>query len=248
MTRESTALLLKGRYELGALVGQGGLAAVYRARDANLGRDVAVKVFRDNANAEEVFARQEAEVNMLATLVHPGIVTLLDAAVDRNATSTRIYYVMELVEGRDLRSRLDEGPLPPRQVAQLGSDIAEALEYVHHRDIVHRDIKPANILLGDYLDDGRMRAKLTDFGIATVGGSDPLTGDEVVTGTAAYLSPEQASGAAVESSTDIYSLGLVLLQCLTGRVPFEGRRSTPHWHGCSMTWRFPTSSPRSGGC
>jgi serine/threonine protein kinase len=223
VTLESASLLLKGRYELGTLIGEGGLAAVYRARDANLGRDVAVKVFRHSANADDVFTRQEAEVNLLATLAHPGVVTLLDAAVDKSsAGSTRIYYVMELVEGRDLRARLDEGPLPPRQVAQLGADIAEALEYVHHRGVVHRDIKPANILLGDYLDDGGMRAKLTDFGIATVGGSDPLTDEDVVTGTAAYLSPEQASGAAVEVSTDVYSLGLVLLQCLTGRLPFDG--------------------------
>ncbi len=223
MTRESAALLLKGRYELGTLIGQGGLAAVYRARDANLGRDVAVKVFRDSANADADFGKQEAEVNLLATLVHPGVVTLLDAAVDRSQVgSTRIYYVMELVEGPDLRTRLEEGPLPARQVAQLGADIAEALEYVHHRGVVHRDIKPANILLGDYLDDGQVRAKLTDFGIATLGGSDALTGDEVVTGTVAYLSPEQASGGAVDASTDVYSLGLVLLQCLTGRLAFEG--------------------------
>lgn len=223
MTLESASLLLKGRYELGTLIGEGGLAAVYRARDASLGRDVAVKVFRHTADADDVFSRQEAEVNLLATLAHPGVVTLLDAAVDKNsAGSTRIYYVMELVDGVDLRERLEEGPLPPRQVAQLGADIAEALEYVHHRGVVHRDIKPANILLGDYLDDGRMRAKLTDFGIATVGGSDALTEDQVVTGTAAFLSPEQASGAAVDTSTDIYSLGLVLLQSLTGWLPFEG--------------------------
>jgi len=223
VTLESSALLLKGRYELGTLIGQGGLAAVYRAHDILLGRDVAVKVFRETADTDDVFAKQEAEVNLLATLAHPSLVTLLDAAVDRNANgTTRIYYVMELVDGRDLRERLERGPLPPRQIAQLGADIAEALEYLHHRGVVHRDIKPANILVGEYLDDGSVRAKLTDFGIATIGGSDPLAEDDVVTGTVAYLSPEQASGGAVDSATDIYSLGLVLLQSLTGDLPFDG--------------------------
>ena len=217
-------MLLKGRYRLGALLGEGGLAAVYRATDETLGREVAVKVFRENAVAEDEFSKQEAEVSLLASLSHPSVVTLLDAAIDRSAgDSTRIYYVMELVDGTDLRKRLESGPLPPRQVAQVGQDIAEALEYLHLQGLVHRDVKPGNMLLGDYIADGaRVRAKLTDLGIATFGGSDPLDQHEVVTGTVAYLSPEQASGGAVDASTDIYSLGLVLIECLSGRLAFPG--------------------------
>ena len=217
-------MLLKGRYRLGALLGEGGLAAVYRATDETLGRDVAVKVFRENAVAEDEFRKQEAEISLLASLNHPSVVTLLDAAVDRGAGgSTRVYYVMELVDGVDLRKRLDSGSLTPRQVAQIGQDIAEALEYLHVQGVVHRDIKPGNMLLGDYVADGtRVRAKLTDLGIATFGGSAALDKHEVVTGTVAYLSPEQASGGAVDASTDIYSLGLVLIECLSGRLAFPG--------------------------
>ncbi len=217
-------MLLKGRYRLGALLGEGGLAAVYRATDETLGRDVAVKVFRENAVAEDEFRRQEAEVSLLASLSHPSVVTLLDAAVDRSSgDTTRIYYVMELVDGTDLRKRLESGPLPPRQVAQVGQDIAEALEYLHLQGLVHRDIKPGNMLLGDYIADGaRVRAKLTDLGIATFGGSAELGEHEVVTGTVAYLSPEQASGKAVDAATDIYSLGLVLIECLSGQLAFPG--------------------------
>ena len=224
MAQESTTMLLKGRYRLGALLGEGGLAAVYRATDETLGRDVAVKVFRENAVDESEFRKQEAEVSLLASLSHPSIVTLLDAAVDRsNSDTTRIYYVMELIDGTDLRKRLDAGPLPPRQVAQVGYDIAEALEYLHRQGLVHHDIKPGNILLGDYIaDDTRVRAKLTDLGIATFGATEELGADEVVTGTVAYLSPEQASGKAVDAATDIYSLGLVLIECLSGQLAFSG--------------------------
>ena len=237
-------MLLKGRYRLGALLGEGGLAAVYRARDETLGRDVAVKVFRENAVTEEEFRRQEAEVSLLASLSHPSVVTLLDAAIDRSgAGSTRIYYVMELVEGTDLRKRLESGPLPPRQVARVGQDIAEALEYLHLQGVVHRDVKPGNMLLGDYIADGaRVRAKLTDLGIATLGGTDPLAEHEVVTGTVAYLSPEQASGRAVNAATDIYSLGLVLIECLAGRLAFPG---PPEHSALAPTARRPAAPART---
>jgi tRNA A-37 threonylcarbamoyl transferase component Bud32 len=224
VAQDPTTMLLKGRYRLGALLGQGGLAAVYRATDETLGRDVAVKVFRENAVDEHEFRKQEAEVSLLASLNHPSVVTLLDAAVDRGrGDTTRIYYVMELVEGTDLRERLESGALPPRQVAQVGHDIAEALEYLHLQGLVHRDVKPGNILLGDYVDDGaRVRAKVTDLGIATFGATQELGADQVVTGTVAYLSPEQASGRAVDAATDIYSLGLVLIESLSGQMAFPG--------------------------
>ena len=223
MTEAQGSGLLQGRYSLGEVIASGGMAKVYRAHDEFLGRDVAIKMFRASATAEADFRRQEDEVNVLARLNHPNLVTLLDAAVDRSdASETRIYYVMELVEGTDLKRRLDEGPLVARQVAQLGYYAALALEYVHSQGIVHRDVKPANILLT--LDDNGMRvgAKLGDFGVASIGPAEPIADDEVVTGTVAYLSPEQARGEEVGPASDVYALGLVLLQCFTGELAFPG--------------------------
>lgn len=216
--------VLRGRYRLGELIGIGGLAEVYRARDEFLGRDVAVKIFRSTAAAETDFRLQEDEVNVLARLSHPNLVTLLDAAVDRSdPAAPRIYYVMELVEGTDLQHRLGSVPLTPRQIAQVGYYIAAALELVHLRGIVHRDIKPSNILLATTPgEDSRLNAKLTDFGIASVGSSDALPPNAIITGTVAYLSPEQAHGAVVGTASDIYSLGLVLLECFTRELAFPG--------------------------
>jgi GAF domain-containing protein/tRNA A-37 threonylcarbamoyl transferase component Bud32 len=222
-TEEQGTVLLRNRYRIESLIEAGGMAEVYRARDEFLGRDVAVKIFKASATAELDFKRQEDEVNVLARLNHPNLVTLFDAAVDRtDADVPRIYYVMELVQGTDLKRRLDESTLVPRQVAQLGYGVALALEHVHAQGIVHRDVKPANILLAMDDDGSRLTAKLGDFGVASVGNAGPIADDEVVTGTVAYLSPEQARGEEVSAQTDIYSLGLVLLQCFTGRLAFPG--------------------------
>ena len=216
--------LLRGRYRLLELIGQGGMGAVYKATDEFLGRNVAIKIFLAHATEAADVRRQEDEVNILASLSHHSLVTLLDAAVDRSIPAMpRIYLVMELVEGADLQRKLARGPLPVRQIAQLAYDLAEGLEYIHSRGVVHRDVKPANVLLVDYNgDDSRTRAKLTDFGIALLAESERFTADGAATGSAHYMSPEQATGDPVGPASDVYALGLVLLECFTGEIAFPG--------------------------
>jgi serine/threonine protein kinase len=212
---------LGGRYRLIERIGVGSMAVVHRAFDELLEREVAVKLIQSAATTDAELRRSDAEVKLLARLNHHGLVTLLDAGTERTAWGEpRIFLVMELVEGADLRNRLMSGPLPPSRVAHIGSDVAEALDYVHRKGVVHRDVKPANILL---FEDGatRTRAKLTDFGIARMAES-ALTLEDAVSGTPAYLSPEQVRGELVGPPSDIYSLGLVLLQCLTGGLAFPG--------------------------
>ena len=223
MTAKPTGLL-GHRYELKELIGSGGLASVYRATDDRLGRDVAIKVFTTVAIEQDDIQRQQAEINVLASLSHHSLVTLFDVGVHKAASDRRqIFLVMELVDGVDLRDRLLEGVLSVRNIAQVGYDLAEGLEYIHGRGIVHRDIKPANILLAQYSSRFRARAKLTDFGIALSPASTRLTSEGMTTGTAAYLSPEQARGEEVGPASDIYSLGLVLLECFTREVAFDGQ-------------------------
>ena len=214
--------LLKNRYALRELIGQGGMATVYRGVDTSLGRDVAIKVFAASSDDIES-ARQEDEVNVLASLSHHSLVTLLDAGVDRaDRNNPRVFLVMELVRGLDLQRTLLDGPLGARQVGQIGYDLAEGLEYIHRHGIVHRDIKPSNVLLADHdVDSARTRAMLTDFGIAHRG-TQPQDVSPTTTGTAAYLSPEQARREEVGSESDVYSLGLVLLECFTGELAYPG--------------------------
>jgi serine/threonine protein kinase len=214
--------LLKNRYELHELIGQGGMASVYRAIDTVLGRDVAIKIYAASADDIEG-ARQEDEVNVLASLSHHSLVTLLDAGVDRSDRGNpRVFLVMELVRGADLQRILEAGPLPARQIGQIGYDIAEGLEHIHRQGIIHRDIKPSNILLADHeVESARTRAMLTDFGIAHRG-ARPQYVSATTTGTAAYLSPEQARREEVGPASDVYSLGLVLLECFTGELAFPG--------------------------
>ena len=217
-------LFLGQRYRTTDLIGSGGAASVYRAMDENLGREVAVKVFRPSAQEDDDYRRQHTETLLLATLNHPGLVTLLDAGLHHEEGDQVLnYLVMELVDGPDLRRTLKSGPLPAVSVASLGADLADALGYVHSNGVIHRDVKPANILLYPQAEhDSRLYPKLTDFGIARMVEATVATAHGATIGTANYLSPEQAQGGTVSPSTDIYSLGLVLLESLTGEKAFPG--------------------------
>ena len=212
-----------GRYRLGEVIGRGGMSSVYCARDENLGRDVALKLFAPQAPDAEELKRQEAEIQLLATLNHPGLVTLFDAGIDtRIPDEPRPFLTMELVEGQDLRARIRHSTVPLEELAVIGAGIADALAYVHGLGIIHRDIKPANILLVQIRPGEPLRPKLTDFGIARIVDATRLTATGTMVGTAAYLSPEQAMGQPLSPATDIYSLGLVLLECIKGVVEYPG--------------------------
>ena len=221
--------LISGRYRLIEPVGHGGMATVYRGQDEVLGRDIAVKLFRASAVAPDDIGRQETEMRLLASLSHPGLVTLFDAGKDDagrddgEAGEPRAFLVMELIDGPDLRKRLREPePLSHADVAYIGAELAGALAYIHSRGVIHRDVKPANILLPPMISGTLPRAKLTDFGIARMLDGARITATNATLGTANYLSPEQASSQEVGLSSDIYSLGLVLLEAATGHIEFGG--------------------------
>ena len=218
-----TAELVGGRYKLGELIGRGGMASVYAARDVNLGRDVAMKLFAPQHAEPEELRRQESETGLLATLKHPSLVTLYDSGTDTRVLSDpRPFLTMELVDGKDLRARIRRGPMPLEELAVIGAGVADALAYMHSLGIIHRDIKPANILLERARAGGPLRPKLTDFGLARSLDASRLTSTGTMLGTAAYLSPEQAMGVDLGPATDIYSLGLVLLECLKGQLEYPG--------------------------
>lgn len=210
-----TGRLLGERYALRARLGEGGMGVVYRAQDRMLQRDVAVKVFREGATEA---ARTTSETQLLAGLNHPALVTLYDAHV--GAEEPR-YLVMEYVDGPTLQERLERGPLTDSTAARIARDLGEALHVVHDAGIVHRDVKPANVLLrAPGFPGEEFHAKLADFGIAYLVNSARLTTPGTIIGSAAYLSPEQVTGADPLPASDIYSLGLVLLEALTGQRAF----------------------------
>ncbi len=232
------------RYRLDSVIGRGGMATVYLAYDESLGRQVAVKLFH---HAFVEAGHQESELTVLAGLDHHGLVTMIDAGVGRDpAGRPRRFIVMPLVRGSNLQTRLFEAPISARHIAEIGYDLAEVLDYVHARNVIHRDIKPSNILLVDYGHGSpRARAKLTDFGIALSDDIERMTAEGVTTGTAAYLSPEQASGEPVTTASDVYSLGLVLLECFTLRREFPGSMVESAVARLSRDPRLPeTLSPR----
>jgi eukaryotic-like serine/threonine-protein kinase len=204
--------VLAGRYVLGEVLGTGGMATVWRATDEVLGREVAVKVLSPQYAADpRVGARFEREARHAAQLSHPRLVTVFDCGIDGGTA----FIVMELVAGRTLRQVLDDaGMLPPGQAVAIAAAVCEGLEVAHAAGLVHRDIKPENIVLSGG------EVKILDFGIAradcTAGGTRTMG----VLGTVAYLSPEQASGRPARRQSDLYSLGCVLFEMLTGEPPF----------------------------
>ncbi|WP_230862450.1 serine/threonine-protein kinase [Amycolatopsis camponoti] len=214
MTSELTNELpdvIAGRYEVGSPIGSGATALVYRAFDRELGRAVAIKVYDRRAMAVEEL-RRAREKTLLASVHHPRVVALFDSGTEGD----RPYLVMQLVDGENLAERLAAGPFTADEVGELGVRLADALAHVHARHIVHRDLKPANVLLGP---DGPL---ITDFGIAHALDSTHITGTGLVTGTAAYLAPEQILGEPAGPPADIYALGLILIECLTAQREFPG--------------------------
>jgi serine/threonine-protein kinase len=207
-----------GRYAILERVGQGGMAEVYRARDELLGRDVAVKVLSERFSRDRSFVeRFRREAQAAANLNHPNIVSLFDYGADEDT----YFIVMEFIDGSSLSDIVRrEGALMPERAAEIASDVARALDRAHAQGLVHRDIKSGNIMI-----TRTGQTKVTDFGIARAVGRDgeqTMTQTGMVIGTAAYLSPEQAQGNPVDGRSDVYSLGVVLFEMLTGSTPFSG--------------------------
>jgi serine/threonine protein kinase len=206
---------LNGRYRLEARIASGGMSTVYRATDVTLERQVAVKLMnREVASDSDLLERFRREARAVAQLSHPHIVGVIDAGED----DSRPYIVFEYVEGETLKERIRRlGRLPIPEAVAYAIEIARALGAAHSRHIVHRDVKPQNVLI-----DQEGSAKVTDFGIARTLEEDGLTADGRVLGTTDYVSPEQALGQHVSGQSDLYSLGIVLYEMLTGEVPFSG--------------------------
>ncbi|MEN1934363.1 Stk1 family PASTA domain-containing Ser/Thr kinase [Paenibacillus sp. 102] len=206
---------LNDRYKLLKMIGGGGMANVYLAHDDILGRDVAVKILRlDYANNDEFIKRFHREAQSVTTLSHPNIVNMYDVGEEEG-----IYYlVMEYVPGQTLKQYINQrGMLPIGEALDIMEQLTSAMAHAHHFEIVHRDIKPHNILVRD---DGVV--KVTDFGIATATSATTITHTNSVLGSVHYLSPEQARGGIANKQSDIYSLGIVMFELLTGRQPFSG--------------------------
>jgi len=213
--------LLSGRYETGERLGTGGMSNVYKATDRILERTVAVKVLAEHLSDDPRFVeRFKREALAVAKLIHPNIVQVYDSGEDRG----RRYIVMEYVDGRSGAQILQkQGPVEPQVAAQIGIQACAGLDYAHRRGIIHRDVKPGNLMIvGGPVGGGEMIVKLTDFGIARAIEQTRITQVGSVVGTAAYLSPEQVRGEEATPATDVYALGVVLYQFLTGRLPYEG--------------------------
>ncbi len=213
---------LSGRYETSERLGSGGMSNVYKATDRILERTVAVKILAEHLSDDERFvARFRREALAVAKLIHPNIVQVYDTGIDDG----RHYIVMEYVEGRSGAQILQRhGPVDPGNAAEIGIQACAGLDYAHRRGIIHRDVKPGNLMVvgGPVGGAAEMTVKLTDFGIARAIEQTRITQVGSVVGTAAYLAPEQVRGEEATPATDVYALGVVLYQFLTGRLPYEG--------------------------
>ncbi|KOG85854.1 serine/threonine protein kinase, partial [Streptomyces varsoviensis] len=213
-----------GRYELRDLLGEGGMASVHLAHDTVLDRDVAIKTLHTELGREASFReRFRREAQSVAKLTHTNIVSVFDTGEDELDGSTMPYIVMEYVEGRPLRSVLDAdvrqyGAMPTEKALKITADVLAALEVSHEVGLVHRDIKPGNVMISK-----RGVVKVMDFGIARAmqSGVTSMTQTGMVVGTPQYLSPEQALGRGVDARSDLYSVGIMLFELLTGRLPFD---------------------------
>ncbi|MGH9296572.1 MAG: serine/threonine-protein kinase [Acidimicrobiales bacterium] len=205
---------LSGRYEIGEALGRGGMAEVFDALDHRLGRRVALKMLRPELGADDsVRLRFESEARTAAKLSHPNVVGILDTGEDNGVA----YIVLERLPGTTLADELAAGPLPEERTRKIGHQVLDALTAAHDAGIIHRDIKPANVLT---CSDGTV--KVADFGIATVAdAAQAITHTGLLIGTPAYLAPERLDGKPATASTDLYSAGALMYECLTGRKPFE---------------------------
>jgi len=217
--------ILAGRYQVGDLIGHGGMADVYRGTDTRLGRTVAIKLLKSSLATDPAFrTRFRQEAQSAARMAHPTIVRVFDAGEEtlRDATGREVqapFIVMEYVDGRLLRDIIKEGPLESAEAVRIAVGILTALEYSHRAGVVHRDIKPGNVMI---TQTGQV--KVMDFGIARAisDSSATVAQTTAILGTASYFSPEQAKGETVDARSDLYSAGVVLFEMLTGRAPFRG--------------------------
>ncbi len=230
--------IIDGRYRVISRLGSGGMADVYLAQDQLLGREVAVKVLHHHFSEDQEFVeRFRREASSAAALSHPNIVAIFD----RGEWNGTYYIAMEYVAGRSLKTIVrEQGALDPATAIDIVVQILRAARFAHRRGVIHRDLKPHNVII-----DEEGRARVTDFGIARAGASDmTLTGS--IMGTAQYLSPEQAQGLAVSAASDLYSIGVILYELLTGVVPFEGETAVAIAFKQVSAEPYPPSALRAG--
>jgi eukaryotic-like serine/threonine-protein kinase len=236
-----TEQVLDGRYRLDARLGAGGMSVVWRGHDLVLDREVAVKVLAGTAAASPAARdRVRSEAQAAARLWHPNVTNVYDYGESPGDDGDPVpYVVMELLPGRTLAQRLEDGPLPPRVALRVLSEVAAALAAAHAEHVVHRDIKPANIILTP------AGAKVLDFGIAAAVGAPDPDPDGPVMGTPAYVAPERFEGLPATPATDMFSLGVLLYHCLSGRLPWHAETNTELVH--AQRYRDPDPLPHIDG-